>query len=87
MSNALTKAETKVKASEYETSDEYNKVLVPTYVSCLKDEMAAYTLIGQNRLREIIDNNKNADYLLWVGSQVRIKRPEFEKYLSQIHHV
>ena len=51
------------------------------------DEMAAYTLIGQNRLREIIENNKNADYLLWVGSQVRIKRSEFEKYLSQIHHV
>ena len=51
------------------------------------DEAAAYTLIGQNRLREIIDNNKNADYLLWVGSQVRIKRSEFEKYLSQIHNV
>ena len=51
------------------------------------DEAAAYTLIGQNRLREIIDNNKNADYLLWVGSQVRIKRPEFEKYLSTIHNV
>ena len=51
------------------------------------DEMSAYTLIGQNRLREIIENNKNADYLLWVGSQVRIKRSEFEKYLSQIHHV
>lgn len=51
------------------------------------DEAAAYTLIGQNRLREIIDNNKNADYLLWVGSQVRIKRKEFENYLSRIHNV
>ena len=51
------------------------------------DEAAAYSLIGQNRLREIINNNRTADYLLWVGETVRIKRTAFEKFLDGINNI
>lgn len=50
-------------------------------------EAAAYFMIGQNRLRQIVSSNRSADYLLWVGDTVRIKREEFERYLSDIRYI
>lgn len=46
------------------------------------DEAAAYFRIGQNKLREIINQNKNADFILWNGSRPQIKRKLFEKYVD-----
>jgi len=46
------------------------------------EEAAAYSLIGENRLRQIIDNNPTADFILQVGNRTRIKRKEFENYVS-----
>ncbi|MBR5336615.1 MAG: DUF5105 domain-containing protein [Lachnospiraceae bacterium] len=43
VSKAMEAAQSKVKASEYETSAEYNKVLIPTYVSELKEGLAKFT--------------------------------------------
>ena len=51
------------------------------------EEAAAYSLIGENRLREIINENKYADYLLWVGNTCRIKRQEFEKFVSSLNYL
>jgi len=51
------------------------------------EEAAAYSLIGENRLREIINNDRYADFLLWVGNTVRIKRPLFEEYLAKLNFV
>ena len=46
------------------------------------EEAAAYSLIGENRLRTIIQNNQHADFILQIGNRTRIKRKEFEAYVS-----
>lgn len=51
------------------------------------EEAAAYSLIGENRLRALVSNNPDADFILRVGSVTRIKREQFEKYLSEINDI
>ena len=46
------------------------------------DEAAAYFRIGQNKLRQIIDKDKNADYLLWNGNRPQIKRIKFQQHVD-----
>lgn len=46
------------------------------------EEAARYSLIGETRLRRIIDSDRSLDWVLRVGSQVRIKRVLFEKWLD-----
>ena len=46
------------------------------------EEAAGYSLIGENRLRKIIEEDKALNWVLRVGSQVRIKRVLFEKWLD-----
>ncbi len=55
------------------------------------EEAAAYSLIGQDKLRQIIaDDTQNdsgeraLDFVLYVGKTIRIKRPQFEKYLENV---
>lgn len=47
------------------------------------EEAAAYFRIGENKLRKMISENKDADYLLWNGSRPQIKRVMFEKYIDR----
>lgn len=50
------------------------------------EEAAEYSMIGENRLRNIIDNDKykkELDWVLHTGQRVRIKRPLFEKWVLQ----
>lgn len=46
-------------------------------------EAAEYFGIGENKLRDIANDNKEADYLLWIGNRVQFKRALFEKYLNE----
>ena len=46
------------------------------------EEAAGYSLIGENRLRKIIEEDKTLNWVLHIGSQVRIKRVLFEKWLD-----
>jgi len=46
------------------------------------EEAAAYFHIGENKLRSIIDNDKDANYLLWNGNRAQIKRKLFELYID-----
>ena len=46
------------------------------------EEAAAYFRIGEHKLRNLINENKNADYLLWNGNRVQIKREKFEKFVD-----
>ena len=34
------------------------------------------------KLRRIISENKDADYLVWNGNRAQIKRKSFEKYID-----
>lgn len=46
------------------------------------DEAALYFRIGQKRLRQIVSENPNADFLLTNGNRVLIKRKLFEQYID-----
>lgn len=45
-------------------------------------EAAAYFNIGENKLRDISDND-NCTFVLWCGRKRLIKRIAFEKYLEK----
>jgi len=45
------------------------------------EEAAEYSLMGEQRLRKLIEENKNLDWVLHVGSWTRIKRPQFENWV------
>lgn len=47
------------------------------------DEAAAYFRIGENKLRRIISENKDAEFILWNGNRPQIKRVLFEKYIDK----
>ena len=51
------------------------------------EEAAAYFRIGEHKLRNLINENKNADYLLWNGNCVQIKRVKFEKYVDTLEAI
>ena len=46
------------------------------------EEAAVYFRIGENKLRRIISENQNADFILWNGNRAQIKRKKFEKYID-----
>lgn len=45
------------------------------------EEAAEYSMIGEQRLRKIIEDDRSLDWVLYVGSWIRIKRPQFEKWV------
>ena len=45
-------------------------------------EASTYYGIGEKRLRYIINENIGADFILEIGSHVRIKRKLFEEFLN-----
>lgn len=58
--------------------------LLPNQKLCLSiEEAAAYSMLGENRIRKIIDEDQTIDWVLYVGSWIRIKRPQFEEWLAR----
>ena len=51
------------------------------------EEAAAYFRIGEHKLRNLINENRNADYLLWNGNRVQIKRAKFEKFIDTLEAI
>ncbi len=45
-------------------------------------EASLYFGIGEKRLRAIINENQGANYILEIGTHIRIKREKFEEYLN-----
>lgn len=66
-----------------------NEVKVPIWqkYTLTIEESAAYFRIGENKLRNIISQNPNAEYLLWNGNRVQIKRVLFEKYIDRLEAI
>ena len=46
-------------------------------------EAAEYFHIGEKKMRQIVEDNLNADFLLESGNRVMIKRKLFEEYLDR----
>ena len=48
------------------------------------EEAAQYFRIGENKLRKMVRENRDADFVLWNGSRPQIKRKSFEKYIDAV---
>lgn len=49
------------------------------------EEAAAYFRVGENKLRKIIAENPDADFVLWNGTRAQIKRKKFEEYIDKLN--
>lgn len=45
-------------------------------------EAAEYFHIGEKKLRQIVDENMDANFLLTSGNRIMIKRKRFEEFLD-----
>ena len=45
-------------------------------------EAAEYFHIGEKKLRQIVEDNETADFIIMNGNRVMIKRKTFERYLD-----
>ena len=46
-------------------------------------EAAEYFHIGEKKMRQIVDDNPDANFLLESGNRIMIKRKLFEEYLGK----
>ena len=46
-------------------------------------EAAEYFHIGEKKMRQIVDENMDANFILTSGNRVMVKRKLFEEYLNQ----
>ncbi len=46
-------------------------------------EAAEYFRIGDKKLRKLIDERPDAEFILWNGSRPQIKRRLFEQYVDE----
>lgn len=51
------------------------------------EEAAVYFRIGENKLRQIMNENRNADFILWNGNRPQIKRKKFEDFINNLHNI
>ena len=49
------------------------------------NEAAEYFNIGKDKIRKIITENKDADFVLWNGTRAQIKRKKFENYIDRLN--
>lgn len=49
------------------------------------EEAAKYFRIGENKLRKIINDNQDADFILWNGNRAQIKRRIFKGYIDKLN--
>lgn len=49
------------------------------------EEAAEYFRIGIHKLRNLANENKDADWLLWNSNRAQIKRKKFEHYIDSIN--
>ena len=48
------------------------------------EEAAKYFRIGENKLRRLAEENKNAGWLIMNGKRIQIKRKQFEKVIDTL---
>lgn len=46
-------------------------------------EASDYFRIGEKKLRKLIDENQDAEFILWNGTRPQIKRKLFEQYVDE----
>ena len=48
------------------------------------EEASQYFRIGENKLRRLAEENKNANWLIMNGNRIQIKRKQFEKIIDTL---
>lgn len=48
------------------------------------EEAAAYFRVGENKLRNLVAENRAAKFILWNGNRPQIKRRLFEQYIDAL---
>ena len=61
-----------------------NQVKIKDKFCLTIDEAAAYFNIGQKKLRKIVTENLDSDFVIQNGVKFLIKREQFEKYLDAL---
>lgn len=51
------------------------------------EEASAYFRIGETKLRRIIADNPNAEFILYNGNRAQIKRIVFERFIDKINYI
>jgi len=51
------------------------------------EEAAEYFKIGVHKLRDLANDYKDADWLLWNGNRAQIKRKKFETFIDGINYI
>lgn len=51
------------------------------------EEASVYFRIGENKLRKLVNENPDAEYILWNGNRPQIKRKRFEKMIDEINAI
>jgi len=51
------------------------------------EEASCYFRIGQAKLRRIISENEDADFILWNGNRPQIKRKLLEEFVDQLNAI
>ena len=49
------------------------------------EEASQYFRIGENKIRRLIHENEDADYILWNGNRPQIKRKKFEDLIDSLN--
>ncbi|QUI73377.1 excisionase [Staphylococcus aureus] len=48
------------------------------------EEASKYFRFGENKLRRLAEENKNANWLIMNGNRIQIKRKQFEKIIDTL---
>lgn len=51
------------------------------------EEASRYFRIGQTKLRRIINENEDAEFILWNGKRPQIKRKLFEEFVDRLNAI
>lgn len=64
------------------------KICVPVYekINLTLEEAAAYSGIGVNKIREL-SQERNCEFVLFVGTKRLIKRQQFISYLAKCYSI
>ena len=51
------------------------------------EEASKYFRIGENKMRRLAEENKNANWLIMNGNRIQVKRKQFEKIIDTLNAI